>query len=391
MSEETQFIGESTRLIHGGPSKDPYTGSSSIPIYQASTFDQEDPKNPGPWDYGRSGNPTRDALERTFASLERASTGLAFASGVAAISSTLLLLEPKAHVVAAEDIYGGTYRLLSGLFARWGLQVSWVDATNTDALSAAIRSDTRALIVESPSNPLLKITDLRKVAQLAKERGVLSIIDNTFMTPWLQRPLEMGFDISVHSATKFLGGHSDVVAGLAAVREASLGKKLKTIQNAFGAIAGPQDSWLTLRGIRTLGVRMDAQQQSAQVLAEWFAKQPGVEAVHYPGLATHPGSKLHASQALGAGAVLSIDLGETVDTHAFLRSLRLPLTAVSLGGVETIVSYPTTMSHAAMPSEERARRGIGRGLLRVSVGLEAVADLQEDFAQALAQIKKKNK
>jgi len=378
-----EFKGDSTRLLHGGPSQDPHTGASSIPVYQTSTFHQPDPEHLGEWDYARSGNPTRAALEETIASLERGAVGVAFGSGMAATSSTLMLFQPGDHLVVAEDVYGGTFRVLSTLFKQWGLDVSWVDASDPQRLEDAITPKTRGLFVETPSNPLLKITDLRACADIARRRGLISITDNTFQTPWFTRPLELGFDIVVHSATKFLGGHSDVIAGLAVTRTPELGKRLRFVQNAFGAILGVQDSWLVMRGIRTLGVRMDAQSRSAGRLATWLESQHGVEQVFYPGLASHEGHALHASQATGAGAVLSMRLPTRAFAKSFLQSLKLPLVGVSLGGVETIASWPITMSHAAMPASERSRRGITDGVVRLSVGLEDLEDLQEDIGQAL--------
>ena len=374
---------EQTKLIHSGRDRDPYTGASSIPIYQVSTFNQPDPEHLGAYDYARSDNPTREALEHTIALLEGGARGLAFASGMAATSSVLMLFQPGDHLVVGRDIYGGTYRVLTTLFKRWGLQVTFVDSMDPDAVRKAITPTTRGLFVETPANPLLQITDLRAMATIAHEHGILAITDNTFMTPHLQRPLELSFDIVVHSATKFLGGHSDVIAGLAVTREAELGKKLKAIQNSFGAILGPQDSWLVQRGIKTLGVRLDAQQRSAGELATWLSGRKDVKRVLYPGLKSHAGYAIHAQQARGGGAVISFELANGPTAVAFLKRVKLPLVAVSLGGVESILSYPKTMSHAAMPAEERYARGITDGLVRLSVGLESTADLIADLDQAL--------
>ncbi|MEI7879616.1 MAG: aminotransferase class I/II-fold pyridoxal phosphate-dependent enzyme [bacterium] len=372
-----------TRLIHSGKDRDPYTGASSIPIYQASTFHQADPEHLGHYDYARSGNPTREALEQAIASLEGGARGLAFASGMAATSSVLMLFSPGDHLVVGQDIYGGTYRALTTLFRQWKLEVTFVDSTDPASVRKAIIPATRALFVESPANPLLSITDLRAMVAIAREFKLLAITDNTFMTPYYQRPIELDFDIVVHSATKFLGGHSDLIAGLAVTRDAELGHRLKVIQNTFGAILGPQDSWLVMRGIKTLGVRMEAQQRTAGILANWLLTRPEVKRVYYPGLAQHPGHDVHKAQASGAGAVLSFELHEMAMALKLLKHVKLPLMAVSLGGVESILSYPATMSHAAMPKAERLARGISDSLVRLSPGLEAPEDLIADMERAL--------
>ena len=372
-----------TAFVHAGRDRDPYTGASSIPICQASTFAQPDPDHPGPYDYSRSGNPTREALESAIAEMEGGARGLAFASGMAAITATLLLFKPGDHIVAAEDIYGGTYRVLTKLFRQWGLETTFVDMTRPDAVAAAVRSNTRSLFVETPSNPLLKITDLAAMRSIAQSRGLLTIVDNTFQTPWLQRPLEQGFDIVLHSATKFIGGHSDVIAGLAVTREEELGRKLKAVQNSAGAILGPQDAWLVLRGSKTLGVRMERQQQTAERIARALTDWPAVRRVFYPTLPAHPGREIHLRQSSGGGAVVSFELGDGAAARKALQRVKLALPAVSLGGVESILSYPAAMSHAAMPPSERQARGISDGLLRLSVGLESAEDLLADLRQAL--------
>ena len=374
-----------TKLLHHGADTDPHTGAAAVPVYQVSTFAQKDPVHLGKYDYARGGNPTRDALEHAIAELEGGVTGLAFASGMAAICSVLLLFRPGDHLVVAEDVYGGTYRALTTIFRRWGLESSFVDASEPEKIAAAVRPDTRALFVETPSNPTLKITDLAAVASIAKVKGLLAIVDNTFMTPYLQRPLDFGFDAVVHSATKFLGGHSDLIAGLVVSRTAELGDRLKFIQRAFGAILGPQDAYLVSRGIKTLAARMEIQQAGAVRIAQWLADVPGIRKVYYPGLPGHPGGKIHLRQAAGPGAVVSFELPDGPSAHRFMRSVRLPLLAVSLGGVESILSYPATMSHEAMPREERLARGITDGLVRLSVGLEDPEDLIRDLEQALGK------
>lgn len=372
-----------SKIVHS-QSIDPYTGASSIPIYQASTFAQQDPTKFGKYEYSRGANPTREALEKTIATLEGGSAGFAFSSGMAAISSVFLLFKPGDHIVVGEDVYGGTYRVLTTIFKQWQLRTTFVDSTDIDAVKRAIERETKAIYVETPSNPTLKITDLQAIALLAKERGLLAITDNTFMTPYLQRPIELGFDIVIHSATKFLGGHSDVIAGLVVTENKELGKKIGFIQRAFGAILGPMDAWLVLRGIKTLSARMEIQQKSAEEIANWLEKQEKVKKVYYPTLSSHKGRDIHLKQASGGGAVLSFDLGSKERALKFLRAIKLPLLAVSLGGVESIFSYPATMSHASMPKEEREKRDITDSLVRLSVGLEDPEDIKEDIKNALA-------
>ncbi len=372
-----------TRLVHAGPDREPRTGASSIPIYQVSTYHQSDPEHLGRYDYGRSDNPTREALEQAIAELEGGVRGFAFASGMAATSSVLMIFQAGDHLVVGEDIYGGTYRILTAVFKRWGLETTFVDSTDLAQVRNALTPKTKAIFVETPSNPTLKITDLAAVAEIAHERGLLAITDNTFMSPLLQRPLELGFDIVVHSATKFIAGHSDLIAGLAVVKDAAMGQRIRHVQNAFGAILGPQDSWLALRGLKTLGVRLHRQQDSAVIIADWLQARPEVKKVYYPALQGHPGRDVHLRQAAGGGAVVSFELASKELAVGMMKNVKLPLVAVSLGGVESILSYPATMSHAAMPARERAARGITDGLVRLSVGLEAAEDLIADLAQAL--------
>jgi cystathionine beta-lyase len=372
-----------TKIVHTGHETDPYTGASTVPIYQVSTFDQNHPGDRR-YEYGRGDNPTRHAVEKAVAALENGAAGHAFASGMAAISSVLLLFRPGDHLVVCEDVYGGTYRVLTTLFARWGLEVTFADFSDPERVRAALRPTTRGLFAETPSNPILKITDLEAVAAIARERGIPAIIDNTFMTPYLQRPLDHGFDIAIHSATKFLGGHSDLIAGLVVSRESSWGERVGVVQRSFGAILGPQDSFLLHRGLKTLAARMDAQQRSAEAIAGSLGALPGVTRVLYPTLPGHPGRDVHRRQASGGGAVISFELEDGRAAQRLLRRVTLPLVAVSLGGVESILSYPATMSHAAMPPEERHRRGISDGLVRLSVGLESPGDLLADLERALS-------
>ncbi|MBI1919786.1 MAG: aminotransferase class I/II-fold pyridoxal phosphate-dependent enzyme [Geobacter sp.] len=368
-----------TRIIHTGHTIDPTTGALSIPIYQTSTFAQESPDHFGKYDYARSGNPTREALEETVAQLEGGTHGFAFASGMAAISSALLLFSPGDHLVVCEDVYGGTFRVLTKLFSRLGIESDFVDATDLAAIEAAIRLNTKGIYLETPSNPLLKIIDLKGAAELAKSKGILTLVDNTFMTPYFQRPLELGCDIVLHSGTKFLNGHSDVICGFAVVADKELASRIRFVQNGFGAILGPQDSWLVLRGIKTLKVRMEESQASAVKIARWLAEQKRVTNVYFPGLPDHPGYDIHNRQSSGPGAVLSFTLDSYELTKKLLEQVELAAFAVSLGGVESILSYPARMSHAAMPREERDARGITDTLVRLSVGLEDADDLIADL------------
>jgi cystathionine beta-lyase/cystathionine gamma-synthase len=382
-----------TKLIHNQGSTDPVTGALGTPVYLTSTFEQgiafRDPPAEGPrmvreFDYARSGNPTRKALEETIALLEGGSGGYAFSSGIAAISSVLGIFSTGDHIIAAEDIYGGSYRMINTFYKRWGLQATAVNAQNTDEIRGALKPNTRALFLETPSNPLLKITDLRAAFAIAKEAGIVSIVDNTFMTPLLQRPLELGADIVIHSATKFLGGHSDVLAGLAVTANGELVKRLYAVQNGVGAVLSPWDCWVVMRGIKTLKVRLKAQEQSALTLAGWLKNHGNVEAVYYPGLEGHGGKNIHDGQALGPGAVLSFKTRTPEQARNFLGKTRLAAAAVSLGGVETIASYPVRMSHASIPRAERDRLGITDTLIRISAGLEDVNDLITDFSEALS-------
>jgi cystathionine beta-lyase len=376
-----------TRLVHSGQNKKLFFGASSVPVFQTSTFHQQDPEHLAKYGYTRSENPTREALETAIAELEGGACGFAFASGIAAMSSVLMLFQPGDHLIAGNDIYGGTYRILTTIFKQWGLKITFVDSTNLDAVRNAITPQTKAIIVETPSNPTLQITDLAGIAEIGHKNKILTITDNTFMSPLLQRPLELGFDIVVHSATKFIAGHSDVIAGLAVTKDAQLGKRLGSIQNAFGAILGPQDSWLTLRGLKTLGVRMAAQQAGAEKIANWLVSKSQVQKVFYPGLKTHPGHNIHFKQSTGGGAIVSFELKNPKYAVDFLRAVKIPLVAVSLGGVESILSYPVSMSHAAMPQAQREERGITGSLIRLSVGLESTEDLINDFAEAFEKLK----
>ncbi|OZB96365.1 PLP-dependent aspartate aminotransferase family protein [Paenibacillus sp. XY044] len=372
-----------TKLLHFGSEIDSATGASSVPIYQASTFHHADIFNPPVHDYSRSGNPTRQALEDYIALLEGGVRGFAYSSGMAAISSTFMLLSAGDHMIVTEDVYGGTYRLLTSILNRHGIESTFVDMTDLDQVKAALKPNTKAVYMETPSNPTLKITDIEAVTKWAKEHDLLTMVDNTFMTPYYQRPIEVGVDIVLHSATKFLGGHSDVLAGLAVARTEEIGRQLKQLQNGLGTVLGVQESWLLMRGMKTLQARMKHSEESAAVLAAWLKGRQDITQVFYPGLIDHPGREIHEKQSTGYGAVVSFDVGSGERAKQVLNRAQIPLVAVSLGAVESILSYPAMMSHAAMPAEVRLERGITDGLLRFSVGLEDVDDLIADLDQAL--------
>ncbi|WHY76652.1 cystathionine beta-lyase [Neobacillus sp. WH10] len=376
-----------TRLLHNRHKIDAATGAVSVPIQHASTFHQFDVDSFGKYDYARSLNPTREALEDVIAELEDGVKGFAFSSGMAAISTAFLLLSKGDHVVITEDVYGGTYRMVTEVLSRFGIEHSFVDMTDLEQLKLAIKPNTKAFYVETPSNPLLKVTDIHAISKLAKENHALTFVDNTFLTPALQKPLTLGADVVLHSATKFLSGHSDVVAGLAVVKDESLARRLAFLQNSFGAILGVQDAWLVLRGLKTLHVRLEQSQKSAIEIASFFEKQPLVKKVYYPALIDHPQHDLQQIQAYGPGAVLSFELANEAAVRSFVSNVKIPVFAVSLGAVESILSYPAKMSHAAMPQLEREKRGIKNSLLRLSVGLENPDDLIKDFSQALVSVR----
>lgn len=378
-----------TQVIHAGQAPDPTTGALMPPIYANSTYLQESPGVHKGLDYGRSHNPTRWALERCVAELEGGSRAFAFASGLAAIASVLELLDAGAHILSGDDLYGGTYRLFDRVRSRSaGHRFSFVDMTDPAAFEAALRDDTRMVWVETPSNPLLRLTDLAVIARLCRDRGIICVADNTFASPWIQRPLELGFDIVVHSTTKYLNGHSDVIGGIAVVGDnAELAERLGFLQNSVGAIAGPFDAFLTLRGVKTLALRMERHCANALALAQWLEQQPQVARVYYPGLPSHPQHALAQRQMRGFGGMISLDLNtDLAGARRFLEQVSLFALAESLGGVESLIEHPAIMTHASIPPENRARLGIGDALVRLSVGVEDLEDLRADLAQALARI-----
>jgi len=374
-----------TRAIHDGQAPDPRTGAVTVPVYQTSTYQQDAIGRPREgFEYSRTGNPTRQALEEALASLEGGKHGLAFASGVAASTAVLNLLRPSDHVVAGDDLYGGTYRLLDKVYRPWGLKVDYADSTDPASFAAAVRPETRLIWVETPTNPLLKIVDIPAVAAVAKQANALLVVDNTFVSPYFQRPLELGADIVVHSTTKYLGGHSDVVGGAVVTSDQDAWERIKFYQNAAGAVPGPWDAWLVLRGLKTLSVRLREHERNALKLANRLEKHPAVERVYYPGLASHPQHALASKQMSGFGGMISFELkGGFPAVERFVRRTQLFTLGESLGGVESLVCYPPQMTHAALGPEGRALRGIRDNLLRLSVGLEHVDDLERDLVQAL--------
>jgi cystathionine gamma-lyase len=376
-----------TRCVHAGQAPDPTTGAVMMPIYATSTYVQQSPGVHKGYDYARSQNPTRMAFERCVADLEGGSAGFAFASGLAAIATTLDCLDHGAHVIAIDDLYGGTRRLFERVRKRSaGLDISYLDFADAGALEGAIRPATRLIWIESPTNPTLKLVDLERVAAVAKPRGILTAADNTFASPYVQRPLEHGFDLVVHSTTKYLNGHSDMVGGVAVVGgNAELRDKLAFLQNAVGAIQGPFDSFLALRGLKTLALRMERHCASAHKLAQWLERHSKVRRVYYPGLASHPQHALARRQMHGFGGMISAELALDLDaTRRFLERCRLFALAESLGGVESLIEHPALMTHGSVPPEVRATLGIGDSLVRLSVGIEDVDDLIADLAAALA-------
>ncbi|HEY7240807.1 MAG TPA: PLP-dependent aspartate aminotransferase family protein [Burkholderiales bacterium] len=375
-----------TKVIHAGQEPDPRTGAVMTPIYATSTYAQSSPGEHKGYDYARTRNPTRDALEACVAELEGGKHGFAFASGMAAIGTVLELLDSGSHVVAMDDLYGGSYRILERVRKRSaGLQPSFVDLSKTENLEAAIRPNTKMIWVESPTNPLLKLVDLEAVAAIARKRGIISVCDNTFASPWVQRPLEYGFDIVVHSTTKYLNGHSDVIGGIAVLKDDTHKERLGFLQNAVGGVPSPFDAFLTLRGIKTLAVRMERHCGNAMHIAAWLEKHPKIARVIYPGLATHPQHLLAArqmSQRYG-GMVTAVLKGGLAASRRFLERCDLFTLAESLGGVESLIEHPAIMTHASLPEDVRANLGIDEGLVRLSVGIENVDDLIAELKHAL--------
>lgn len=372
-------------LIHGGIYGDSFTGAVNVPIYQTSTYEQQGLGENKGWEYSRTGNPTRAALEALIAELEGGTAGFAFGSGMAAITAVLSLFKSGDKVLISSNVYGGTFRVLDKVFRHFGIAYDIADTTDIPALENAFDPSVKAILIESPANPLLTVTDIAAVAAAAKKHGALTIVDNTFMTPYLQRPLTLGADIVVHSATKYLGGHSDLVAGLAVVKDPALAERLAFIQNSTGGVLGPFDSFLLIRGIKTLAVRMDRHTGNAEKAAAFLKGNRAVKKVYYPGLPDAQGYEINRRQAKNGGAMISFELKENYNIRTFFKSLHLIALAESLGGVESLVCHPASMTHASIPYEVRQKVGITDGLIRLSIGIENIDDLLADLAQAIQE------
>lgn len=376
-----------TKAIHSGQKADPTTGATIVPIYQTSTYTQDGINEHKGYDYSRSGNPTRAALEECLASLENGKYGLAFSSGLAASTAALSILRPGDHVVAMDDLYGGTYRLFEKVLSPLNIDFSYVDGTNTAEFENAITPKTKLIWIETPTNPLLKLVDIKAVAQIAKDKGVILVVDNTFMSPYFQQPLELGADVVVHSTTKYIGGHSDVIGGAIITSDENLYEKIKFYQNSAGAVPGTFDAWLVLRGLKTLAVRMKQHEENAKRIAEYLSGNSNVISVKYPGLKEHPQYNLAKEQMFGFGGMISFEIkGGYEQANAFFKNLKIFSLAESLGGVESLACYPAAMTHGAIPKEEREKRGITESLIRLSVGIEDIEDLINDIDKALSKI-----
>ncbi len=374
----------STMAVQIGVGRDA-TGAMSFPIYQNATFRHPAFGESTGYDYSRSGNPTRQVLEEGIALLDGGFRGFAYGSGMAAITNLLLLFKQGDHLVVTEDLYGGTFRVIDKVFAKQGLEATYVDTSDSSRVGEAIKKNTRAILLEVPTNPLLKVADVRRISDIAKSEGILTVVDNTFLTPYLMRPLDLGADVVVYSATKFIAGHNDVLAGLVVVKKEELAKQVYFVQNSVGAVLGPQDCWLVTRGLKTLGVRIDRQLENARTIAEWLSQHKGVKRVYYPGLASDSGHRLLSEQARGFGAMVSFEVADRLIAEGILRKVKLISFAESLGGVETLITFPAFQTHADMDPAERERMGINDRLLRLSVGIEDVGDLLDDLGQALSE------
>lgn len=386
MKGNPKNLGFSTRAIHAGQPPDPTTGSVTVPIYQTSTYVHDELGKHKGYEYARVQNPTRQALEDNVASLESGHAGHAFASGMAAISALLTLVKAGEHVVCSQNVYGGTYRYFSQILENYDMRFSWIDSTDLEVVRAAVQENTRMVYIETPTNPMMEVTDIAGAAEIAHASGALLAVDNTFLSPRFQRPLELGADVVIHSTTKFLNGHSDSLGGVLVSARPEESEWFAFVQKSAGGVLSPFDSFLVLRGLKTLAVRMDQHEASGRAVAEFLDRHPKVKRVLYPGLAHHPGHDLQGRQATGFGALITFDLGTYEAAKILLDNLQVMSLAESLGGVETLISHPASMTHASVPAAERERLGITAGLVRVSVGLEDIEDLEGDLEQALARV-----
>jgi cystathionine beta-lyase/cystathionine gamma-synthase len=381
--KKRNVFGFSTKAVHAGQRPDPTTGAVMTPVYLTSTYVQEEIGKHKGYEYSRVSNPTRTALEENVAALENGRYGAAFASGMAAIDAIMYLLKPGDHAVMSRNVYGGTYRAAKFVYEQYGITFSFVDTTDLDAIKDAIGKQTRMLFIETPTNPTMEITDLQAAATLARKRKVISVVDNTFATPYLQKPLDFGIDIVVHSATKYLNGHSDMLGGLVVTNSDTIIESIRFTQKAIGGILSPFDSWLCLRGTKTLAVRMDRHNENAGKVALFLTNHPAVGKVYYPGLPNHPQHELARRQMTGFGGMIAFDVGSFKKANRILKKVRICSLAESLGGVETLISHPASMTHASVPQKEREAFGITEGLVRISVGIEDADDIIADLSNAL--------
>lgn len=386
MKGDPSKLGFATRAIHAGQPPDPRTGAVAVPIYQTSTYVQQALGEPAEFEYARVQNPTRQALEANVASLESGATGHAFASGMSAIACLMTLLKTGDHTVVSRNVYGGTFRYFTRMLEPMGLTFSWVDTTDPANVEAAMRPETKMVYLETPTNPVMDICDIAAISEIAHSRGALVAVDNTFLSPYLQRPLEIGADFVLHSTTKYLNGHSDSIGGVLIAASAEHGEWFYFVQKSEGAILSPFDSFLVMRGIKTLPVRMERHEKNAHAIVDFLVRQPKVQQVLWPGLPDHPGHEVQKRQASGFGAMISLEMGSFAAAKAMLDRVRLMAFAESLGGVETLISHPASMTHASVPPERRAELGLTEGMVRISVGIEDVDDLLTDLDQALAAV-----
>ncbi len=376
----------STKAIHAGQSPDPSTGAVMTPVFLTSTYVQEELGKHKGYEYSRVSNPTRTALEKNIAALENAKDGMAFASGMAAIDAIFRLLSPGDHIIVSNDVYGGTYRIAKMVLENYGLQFDFVDTTVLDNIISARKPSTKMLFIETPTNPMMSITDLKAVAKFSRQYDIMSVVDNTFATPYLQQPIDFGIDVVVHSVTKYLNGHSDMLGGFVATNNTAVAEKLRFFQKAVGGIMSPFDAWLCLRGTKTLAVRMKQHCESAVIIARWLTTQKKVLSVNYPGLPSHPQHALAKKQMRDFGGMISFDVGSLSNAKKLLKNVSICSLAESLGGVETLISHPATMTHASVPKQDRIRNGVTDGLVRISVGIEDVEDIMEDLDRAIRKI-----